>query len=95
VRGREGTAETGRCRKAAVVDAFLAAARGGDFEALLAILDPDVVLRADGHALALGAAAETHGAEPVAAGSRRAAGPHRGRARRRLAARRQPAGPLY
>src|SRR4051794_40894778 len=30
-----------------VVDAFLAAARGGDFEALLAVLDPDVVLRAD------------------------------------------------
>lgn len=31
-----------------VVDAFLAAARGGDFAALLAILDPEVVLRADG-----------------------------------------------
>ncbi|MFF3436953.1 RNA polymerase sigma factor SigJ [Streptosporangium sp. NPDC002721] len=34
-----------------VVDAFLAAARGGDFDALLAILDPDVVLRADGGTL--------------------------------------------
>jgi len=32
----------------AVVDAFLAAARGGDFERLLAILDPEVVLRSDG-----------------------------------------------
>src|SRR6266550_8377374 len=31
-----------------VVDAFLAAARGGDFDALLALLDPDVVLRTDG-----------------------------------------------
>jgi RNA polymerase sigma factor (sigma-70 family) len=31
-----------------VVEAFLAAARNGDFEALLAVLDPDVVLRADG-----------------------------------------------
>ncbi len=31
-----------------VVDAFLAAAREGDFEALVAVLDPDVVLRADG-----------------------------------------------
>jgi RNA polymerase sigma-70 factor (ECF subfamily) len=31
-----------------VVDAFLAAARTGDFEALLALLDPDVVLRTDG-----------------------------------------------
>ncbi len=32
----------------AVVDAFLAAARGGDFERLLAVLDPDVVARSDG-----------------------------------------------
>ena len=31
-----------------VVDAFLAAARGGDFEALLRVLDPNVVLRVDG-----------------------------------------------
>lgn len=35
-------------RQREVVDAFLAAARGSDFEALLAILDPDVVLRTDG-----------------------------------------------
>src|SRR5919205_618273 len=34
-----------------VVDAFLAAARDGDFDALLAVLDPDVVLRADGGAV--------------------------------------------
>jgi RNA polymerase sigma-70 factor (ECF subfamily) len=34
-------------RQRVVVDAFLAAARGGDFAALLAVLDPDVVLRAD------------------------------------------------
>jgi RNA polymerase sigma factor (sigma-70 family) len=34
-------------RQREVVDAFLAAARGGDFEALLALLDPDVVLRVD------------------------------------------------
>ncbi|WP_229871986.1 sigma-70 family RNA polymerase sigma factor, partial [Streptomyces longisporoflavus] len=33
-----------------VVDAFLTAARGGDFDALLALLDPEVVLRADGGA---------------------------------------------
>jgi RNA polymerase sigma-70 factor (ECF subfamily) len=32
----------------AVVDAFMAAARAGDFERLLAVLDPDVVLRSDG-----------------------------------------------
>ncbi len=34
-------------RQREVVDAFLAAARGGDFEALLSLLDPNVVLRAD------------------------------------------------
>jgi RNA polymerase sigma-70 factor (ECF subfamily) len=34
-------------RQREVVDAFLAAARRGDFEALVAVLDPDVVLRAD------------------------------------------------
>ncbi|MGW5077114.1 sigma-70 family RNA polymerase sigma factor [Rhodococcus sp. NPDC004095] len=36
-----------RARQRAVVDAFLAAARGGSFEDLLTVLDPDVVLRAD------------------------------------------------
>jgi RNA polymerase sigma factor (sigma-70 family) len=46
-----------------VVDAFLAAARDGDFDRLVAVLDPDVVLRAD-----LGAAGsrEVRGAEAVA-----------------------------
>ena len=39
-------------RQRAVVDAFFAAARGGDFEALLAVLDPDVVVRSDGGARA-------------------------------------------
>lgn len=34
-------------RRRKVVEAFLAAARGGDFEALLSLLDPDVVLHAD------------------------------------------------
>ncbi len=52
-------------RHAALVDAFLSAARDGDFEALLAVLDPDVVLRADAQAVALGAAEETRGAEGV------------------------------
>ena len=48
-----------------VVDAFLAAARRGDFEALLEVLDPDVVLRADevaGLRLIRGAAAVASGA---------------------------------
>ncbi|MEV4532800.1 RNA polymerase sigma factor SigJ [Asanoa sp. NPDC049518] len=35
-------------RQREVVDAFFAASRAGDFEALVAVLDPDVVLRADG-----------------------------------------------
>ena len=47
-----------------VVDAFLAAARDGDFDALVAVLDPDVVLRADsGRAMA---SREVRGAETVA-----------------------------
>jgi len=41
----EPQADLRRQRK--IVDAFLAAARGGDFEALLEVLDPDIVLRAD------------------------------------------------
>ena len=49
-----------------IVDAFLAASHGGDFEALLALLDPDVVLRADRAAVAAGASGEVRGAEAVA-----------------------------
>jgi RNA polymerase sigma factor (sigma-70 family) len=47
-----------------VVEAFLAAARGGDFDALVAVLDPDVVLRADGGATGL--STHVRGAETVA-----------------------------
>src|SRR3989475_12828581 len=49
-----------------VVDAFLAASRGGDFDALLAVLDPDVVLRADPAAVRAGASREVGGAAAVA-----------------------------
>jgi RNA polymerase sigma-70 factor (ECF subfamily) len=49
-----------------VIDAFLAASRDGDFEALLAVLDPDVVLRADQAAVDAGAAREVRGAASVA-----------------------------
>jgi RNA polymerase sigma-70 factor (ECF subfamily) len=48
---------TDRARQWAVVDAFLAAAREGDFEALLALLDPDVVVRADASRVVRGARA--------------------------------------
>jgi RNA polymerase sigma-70 factor (ECF subfamily) len=47
-----------------VVEAFLAAAREGDFDALVAVLDPDVVLRADGGRTGLSRVAR--GAERVA-----------------------------
>jgi RNA polymerase sigma factor (sigma-70 family) len=50
-----------------VVDAFLAAARNGDFEALLEVLDPDVVLRAD--LGPLGGSREVRGAAAVAGGA--------------------------
>ena len=53
-------------RQREVVDAFFAAARGGDFDALVAVLDPDVVLRSDGGALRPDATAVVHGAEQVA-----------------------------
>lgn len=49
-----------------VVDAFFAASRDGDFAALLALLDPDVILRADRAAMALGAPGEVHSAAFVA-----------------------------
>jgi RNA polymerase sigma factor (sigma-70 family) len=55
-----------RTRQREIVGAFLAASRGGDFEALLAVLDPDVVLRADPAAVRMGASAEVRGAAAVA-----------------------------
>ncbi len=53
-------------RQREVVDAFLAASRGGDFGALLALLDPEVVLRADRAAVRTGAPGEVRGATAVA-----------------------------
>ncbi|MBD2893771.1 ECF RNA polymerase sigma factor SigJ [Actinomadura sp. RB99] len=63
VRGASPVPERDPARQRAVVDAFHAAARAGDFEALVAVLDPDVELRAD-----LGAAGRQHlrGARMVA-----------------------------
>ena len=56
-------------RQRAVVDAFLAAARDGDFDALVAVLDPDVALRADRGAVPLGASRVVRGARAVADGA--------------------------
>jgi RNA polymerase sigma factor (sigma-70 family) len=53
-------------RRRDVVAAFLAASREGDFEALLAMLDPDIVLRADVAAAAMGVDSEVTGAPAVA-----------------------------
>src|SRR5579885_1830285 len=53
-------------RQREVVDAFLAASRGGHFEALLAVLDPEVEFHADRVAVKAGATAELHGAVAVA-----------------------------
>ena len=50
----------------AVVDAFLAAARAGDFERLVAVLDPDVILRSDGGGTRPGLDTQVHGARAVA-----------------------------
>jgi RNA polymerase sigma factor (sigma-70 family) len=51
VQGAAPASDTDRKRQREVVDAFFAAARDGDFEALVAVLDPDVVLRSDRGAL--------------------------------------------
>jgi RNA polymerase sigma factor (sigma-70 family) len=53
-------------RQREVVDAFLAASRRGDFEALLAVLDPDVVLRGDAVAMRSAAPKEIRGAAALA-----------------------------
>jgi len=62
VQGAPVVGEADPARQRRVVDAFLAAARGGDFDALLATLDPDVVLRADPVAVEVAAARAAQGA---------------------------------
>jgi RNA polymerase sigma factor (sigma-70 family) len=58
--------DRGLGRQREVVDAFFAAARGGDFDALVAVLDPDVVLRIDAGARRPAASLVIHGAAAVA-----------------------------
>ena len=67
VRGAAPVPDSDLAEQRRVVDAFFAAAHEGDFEGLLAVLDPDVVVRADGGAT--GITAETRGAQTVAAGA--------------------------
>ncbi|HEY7287132.1 MAG TPA: sigma-70 family RNA polymerase sigma factor [Vicinamibacterales bacterium] len=71
VQGSPAPADSNVARQREVVDAFLAAARGGNLEGLLAILDPDVVLRTDSAAMRLGATA-LRGAAVVAERAARA-----------------------
>jgi len=78
VQGAGTVPDADLARQREVVDAFLAASRDGDFDALLALLDPDVVLRADRAAVQTGASAEVRGAPAVAdtfSGRARAAQP--------------------
>src|SRR5689334_6354030 len=66
VQGADPDPEPDLPRQRQVVDAFVSASRGGDFEALVAVLDPDVVLRADVGAALLGVSHEVRGAAQVA-----------------------------
>lgn len=66
VRGAAPVPDADRARQSAAVGAFLAAARDGDFGALLAVLDPNVVLRADCGAVPAGASRVIRGAAAIA-----------------------------
>lgn len=66
VQGTAPVADGDLTRQREVVDAFRAAARGGDFEALLAVLDPDIVLRTDRGRVPVGVPGEIRGARAVA-----------------------------
>ena len=62
---RDDGASTAQADKADLVRAFLAASREGEFEALLAMLDPDILLRADQAAVQMGVEPEIRGADAV------------------------------
>ena len=66
VQGTSSIAQVDLVRQRDVVDAFLRAARGGDFDGLLRVLDPDVVLRPDAAAVRMGSLRETRGSSAVA-----------------------------
>ncbi|MEV0254226.1 sigma-70 family RNA polymerase sigma factor [Streptomyces sp. NPDC050732] len=66
VRGSAPAAETDVAKQREVVEAWMAATRAGDFDALLELLDPDVVLRADTGELSSGLSKVVRGAAAVA-----------------------------
>ncbi|MEO8393370.1 MAG: sigma-70 family RNA polymerase sigma factor [Chloroflexota bacterium] len=65
VHGADRVRDADLSRQREVVEAFLTASRGGDFAALLELLDPDVVLRADSAAVPPGVSREIRGASAV------------------------------
>jgi RNA polymerase sigma-70 factor (ECF subfamily) len=65
-RVRGGAADAATADRQRIIETFLVAARGGDMTALLQVLDPDVVFRADAAAMNLGSLAEICGAAAVA-----------------------------
>ena len=67
VQGATPPRQVDLARQRQVADAFLVALREGDFDGLVAVLDPDVLLRDDSTALPPGAAALMRGAGPVGA----------------------------
>ncbi|SEG89621.1 RNA polymerase sigma-70 factor, ECF subfamily [Actinacidiphila yanglinensis] len=69
VKGGTTASESDLVRQRRVVEAFLAASRGGDFQALVALLDPDVVLRADRQVVPTPEPIVLHGSQHVAEGA--------------------------
>ena len=68
-RGTETVPEADLSSKREIVDAFLAALRAGDFEGLIAVLDPDVIVRIDAAAATPGTPSEIRGARNWARGA--------------------------
>jgi RNA polymerase sigma-70 factor (ECF subfamily) len=67
IQGTPNVPEVDLVRQREVVDAFLHASRRGDFDALLALLDPDIVLRVDATAARSGSLHDAQGVTEVAA----------------------------
>jgi RNA polymerase sigma factor (sigma-70 family) len=67
VQGADTTPDADLTRRREIVQAFLAASRNGDLGALVAALDPDVLLRADHAVVRMGAEAEVRGVQAVSA----------------------------
>jgi len=67
VQGSDQAADADPVRQRVVVDAFLAASRSGEFDALVALLDPEIVLEADATAVGMGSPETVLGSRAVAA----------------------------